>query len=136
MPEARRMLRGLLNKTLLPAASAQFERFSARSLRVNEALIVKYDEKSGHNCLPVHQDFSLLTLNIALSDEADYDGGGTWFQHSGDTFIASRGQCIMHAGRLPHAGVPVARGTRYQLVLFLISTEFPDIAGRLQAVGA
>ena len=30
----------------------------------------------------------------------------------------------------------MASGTRYQLVLFLISTSHPDPAGRLKAVGA
>jgi len=42
----------------------------------------------------------------------------------------------MHAGGLRHCGVPVAQGVRYQLVLFLLSTDHPDVAGRLQAIGA
>ena len=32
--------------------------------------------------------------------------------------------------------MPVASGARYQLVLFLLSSHFADVAGRLQAIGA
>ena len=46
-----------------------------RHSTVNEALDVKYDAASGHNCLPVHQDFSLLTINVALSSSSGFTGG-------------------------------------------------------------
>ena len=36
-------------------------------------------------------------------------------------------------GRLTHCGVPVTCGTRYLLVLFLLATTEPLLAGRLQA---
>ena len=88
------------------------------------------------NCLPVHEDFSYLTINVALSDAADFTGGGTWFQHSDTTLVAGRGEAVMHAGAIPHCGVPVASGARYQLVLFVLSTEHADLAGRLKAIGA
>ncbi len=96
----------------------------------------RYDAASGNNCLPVHQDFSLLTINVALTEAASFSGGGTWFQHSGEGVVAGRGEVVMHAGGVPHCGVPVASGARYQLVLFLLSTDFPDLCGRLKAIGA
>ena len=58
----------------------------------------RYDAASGHNCLPVHQDFSLLTINVALSESSCFTGGGTWFQHNDLTLVANRGECVMHAG--------------------------------------
>eukprot|EP00966_Prymnesium_polylepis_P298543 6899091-Prymnesium_polylepis.1 len=66
MPGALVLLKRALSSTLLPAAAEAFG-FASSSLRVNEALVVKYDAASGHNALPVHCDFSLLTLNVALS---------------------------------------------------------------------
>lgn len=87
--EAAALLREALSATLLPAVSDQFP-FAASSLRCNEAIIVKYDATSGHNCLPVHQDFSLLTYNVALAPSSTYQGGGTWFQSAGRLQISPR----------------------------------------------
>lgn len=77
MPAATALLNRLLSSTLLPAVGEQFPHIDASQLRVTTALVVKYDEASGHNCLPTHQDHSLFTLNVALSEPASYDGGGT-----------------------------------------------------------
>ena len=120
---------------ILPAAADQFG-FRADRLRVNEALVVKYDAASGHNALPVHADFSLLTVNVGLSDSGEYGGGGTWFQHDGAVINCEQGHALVHAGGLVHAGVPVTRGTRHVLVLFLVGAEPPMLSGRMQAVGA
>ena len=136
IPESVTLLNRALAETLLPAVASEFGAFGASSLRVNEALVVKYDAATGNNCLPVHQDFSLLTINVALSDAADFEGGGTWFQHDGATTVLGRGEALVHAGGIPHCGVPVSRGARYQLVLFILSTEHADLSGRLQAIGA
>ena len=78
----------MLGGTYFDAGSPEFDAFGASELRVNEALVVKYDASTGNNCLPVHQDFSLLTINVALSERADFTGGGTWFQHSDLTLLA------------------------------------------------
>lgn len=135
MPEALALLNASLESKLLPAAAATFG-LEPSSLRVNEALVVKYDAVSGHNALPVHCDFSLLTLNVALSPRDDYEGGGTWFEHSGEVLLCGRGEGVLHPGGLTHCGVPVTRGTRHVLVLFLLSATEPQLGGRLQAIGA
>ena len=137
IPDGVVLLSEALRTTLLPAAAAEFpSACRPSSLRVNEALVVKYDAATGNNCLPVHQDFSLLTINVALSPRSAFRGGGTWFEHSRETVLTERGEAVMHAGGLRHCGVPVAEGVRYQLVLFVLSTEHADVAGRLQAIGA
>ena len=64
IPASVELLNGALQSTLLPAAASEFPAFEASSLRVNEALIVKYDADSGANCLPVHEDFSFVTINV------------------------------------------------------------------------
>lgn len=136
IPESVELLNRALRETLLPAVASEFGNFAASSLRVNEALVVKYDAATGNNCLPVHQDFSLFTINVALSQSSSFKGGGTWFQHDGKTIVAGRGEALVHAGGIPHCGVPVDRGARYQLVLFILSTAHADLSGRMQAIGA
>ena len=135
MAAGRTLLSDALVDRILPAAADQFG-FRADRLRVNEALVVKYDAASGHNALPVHADFSLLTVNVGLSDSGEYGGGGTWFQHDGAVINCEQGHALVHAGGLVHAGVPVTRGTRHVLVLFLVGAEHPMLSGRMQAVGA
>lgn len=136
IPASVELLNEALRTRLLPAVAREYKAFPASSLRVNEALVVKYDAASGANCLPVHQDFSYLTINVALSETSDFTGGGTWFQHNGETVVAGRGEAVVHPGILRHCGVPVESGSRYQLVLFILSTEFADLSGRMQAIGA
>ena len=136
MPGALALLNDRLGRGGLLRACAEPFGLSPAELRVNEALVVKYDAASGHNALPVHVDFSLLTLNAALSDQADYAGGGTWFEHTDEVIRSACGEGLLHAGGLPHCGVPVSSGTRYVLVLFLLSTTAPMVGGRLQAIGA
>ena len=136
IPESVELLNGALKRTLLPAVASEFEAFNASTLRVNEALVVKYDAASGNNCLPVHEDFSYVTVNVALTDSSRFTGGGTWFQHADEIVVADRGEVVMHAGAVPHCGVPVASGERYQLVLFILTDKHPDLPGRLKAIGA
>jgi cytochrome c-type biogenesis protein CcmH/NrfG len=133
---APELLSEQLRDTLLPAVCTQFPSIEQSTLRVYNAQVVKYSHATGANCLPVHQDFAILTLNVALSDEDDFESGGTWIQPTGETIRARRGEALVHAGRIPHSGVPVSRGVRYQLVVFLMSTSHVDLGGRLQAVGA
>mmetsp|Transcript_17158 Transcript_17158/g.56308 ORF Transcript_17158/g.56308 Transcript_17158/m.56308 type:complete len:285 (+) Transcript_17158:794-1648(+) len=93
----------------------------------------------------VHSTSAVLALpwtyapacrNVALSPSDSYAGGGTWFEHSGETLVCERGGALLHAGGLPHCGVPVTRGVRHLLVLFLLAAPLPLLAGRLQAIGA
>ena len=136
IPASVELLNTALATRLLPAAASQFRTLPVSSLRVNEALVVKYDAATGNNCLPVHEDFSYVTINVALSGESDFEGGGTWFQHSAQTVVAGRGEVVMHAGGVPHCGVPVSRGARYQLVLFVLSAAYAELPARLKAIGA
>jgi hypothetical protein len=44
------------------------------------------------------------------------------FQHDGKEVLCGQGEGLLHAGGLTHCGVPVTKGTRYLLVLFLLAT--------------
>ena len=86
--------------------------------------------------MPEHNDFGLLTFNIALSDPAQFKGGGTWFQAIDATLRPSaEGHGLLHASPLSHCGVPITEGERYVLAVFVISEDHVDVAGRLQAKG-
>lgn len=43
-------------------------------LAVDDALIVGYDAAANATAMPAHRDSALVTINIALSDSADYEG--------------------------------------------------------------
>lgn len=134
IPEATELLNKLLASTLLPAIGEQFPMIDPTTLRVTTALIIKYNAASGDNNLPVHQDHSLFTMNLALSDGSEYEGGGAWFQHTNDTYILDKGKALLHAGRIVHSGVPVTSGVRHQLVMFLLSTEHPDLCETAKSI--
>ena len=51
-------------------------------LAVSNALIVGYDAARNATRLPAHRDAALCTINVALSDEAEYEGGGTLIEAS------------------------------------------------------
>jgi hypothetical protein len=51
-------------------------------LAVSNALVVGYDAARNATRLPAHRDAALCTINVALSDEAEYEGGGTLIEAS------------------------------------------------------
>jgi hypothetical protein len=57
------------------------------------------------------------------------------FQALGETLAPPKGHGVLHASPLVHAGAPTAAGRRYQLVVFLVSEQWPDVAARLQLAG-
>eukprot|EP00967_Tisochrysis_lutea_P143717 scaffold267341_cov30-Tisochrysis_lutea.AAC.1 len=82
-----------------------------------------------------HGDFSLLTVNVALSEE--HTGGGTWIQALGAeagkvVHAGPNGHALIHAGGLWHAGARIYSGRRYILVIFFHSLLYVDHACRLQ----
>lgn len=53
----------------------------------------------------VHSTSAVLALpwtyapacrNVALSPSDSYAGGGTWFEHSGETLVCERGGALLH----------------------------------------
>ena len=71
-----------------------------------------------------------MTINIALSDSADYTGGGTLIEASGDVVRMEMGHAALHASGVRHAGHHITAGTRWVMVLFVFSREVPQLAWR------
>ena len=80
-----------------------------------------------------------LSINLLLSDPADFKGGGTFFE-DGKTVIVEQGEMVSHHGGLRHSSVPTVGGQRYILVAFLRSPalisappEYVNVASVCQA---
>ena len=85
-------------------------------LGMNDLFIVKY-EHSQQNYLELHKDGAFLSFNILLSNNSDFEGGGTYFD-DGLTSKPERGDLLIHASKIKHSGIPITKGKRYLLVGF------------------
>ncbi len=83
----------------------------------DDVFIVKYDENK-QNFLQLHQDGSILSFQILLSDNSDFEGGGTYFD-DGLLYKLNIGDLFIHSGRSYHSGLPIYNGIRYLLVGFV-----------------
>jgi hypothetical protein len=86
-------------------------------VNIHDLFVVKYKDNE-QNYLDMHRDGSFLSFNILLSDAADFEGGGTYFD-DGLTAYLEQGDILIHSSKIKHAGLPITKGTRYLLVGFL-----------------
>ena len=132
---SRWWLQKKLETVLLPLVSARFG-VPAASLRVYDALVLRYDAAREARRQPMHRDAALVSLNIALSDASEYEGGGTLFEGSGRVVSLSQGQLACHASGVRHAGATITSGVRWVLVVFLISKDLPQLGRRCAEIAA
>jgi hypothetical protein len=118
----------LINKKLLPRIFASVVKAfdccanHPSDLRLGGARVVRYDAAAGQVELGMHRDFLALTVNIALNDPAEFDGGGTVVEAlSRKPIRLPKGHALIHPGDVRHAGSSITSGSRYVLVLFLMS---------------
>ena len=109
--------RAALRDTVLPAVAAIW-RLDPRRLGVSEAFVVKYSA-GAQNSLDLHTDSSRFSLNILLSAEDSFAGGGTYFEALDRTEKPRQGGALIHEGDLKHRGMPITAGDRYILVAFI-----------------
>mmetsp|Transcript_49052 Transcript_49052/g.101313 ORF Transcript_49052/g.101313 Transcript_49052/m.101313 type:complete len:407 (-) Transcript_49052:489-1709(-) len=118
----------MINKKLLPRIfSSVVKAFDGcadhpSDLRLGGARVVRYDAAEGQVELGMHRDFLALTVNIALNDPSEFEGGGTVVEALSKTPIRlEQGHALIHPGDVRHAGSSITSGSRYVLVLFLMS---------------
>jgi len=93
VPEILEWLNGALRERIFPALHEVFGGLlKGRRLRVFDAFLVKYDYSEGQRRLPLHNDQSLISLTIAMNEEKDFGGGGTWFYETGEVSLGERGE--------------------------------------------
>ena len=86
-------------------------------MNIIDAFIIKY-KSNQQNELEFHTDGSIVSFNILLNNENDFEGGGTYF--SDNLQVAShQGDLMIHCGKIKHAGGKITKGTRYLLVCFV-----------------
>ena len=71
------------------------------------------------NELALHRDGSIISFNILLNNENDFENGGTYIKHSDKVIKIKQGDCLCHSGKILHAGNKITKGQRYILVGFL-----------------
>ena len=96
-------------------------------------MTVAHSAKPGEqNSVGPHRDGSVLSFNILLNDSSEFDGGGTWFDHTSQTHHICQGDVLVHSGKLRHAGMPITRGERFILVGFVDAGLGPNGEGALE----
>ena len=59
-----------------------------------------------------------MSFNILLSNNSDFEGGGTYFD-DGLTSKTEQGDLLIHSSKIKHSGKPITKGKRYLLVGFV-----------------
>jgi predicted 2-oxoglutarate/Fe(II)-dependent dioxygenase YbiX len=107
---------------------------SQYELHFRDLFFVKYEAKEGHQAgLDLHRDGSVLSFNMLLNKASDFEGGGTFFEAQNRTYSLEQGGCLMHSGKVMHAGAPVTQGIRIVLVGFVDARERVAVTSTLPA---
>lgn len=88
------------------------------NINIYDCFIVKY-EYDKQNKLELHIDESDITVNILLSNDKDFNGGGTYFEKNDSTIKLKQGDILIHNGNLRHSAKEITSGKRYVLVAFI-----------------
>lgn len=126
LPNTMKFFRKALVQRIYPLLRMQFCDFLPKldCLRVVDGFVVKYDAEGGQAELKPHRDGSVLSFNIALNSEDEFEGGGTWFASLDDTIKINQGEMVSHASSILHGGHAITKGKRYILVAFVIVEDF------------
>jgi hypothetical protein len=92
---------------------------------IHDAFVVRYSHGE-QNHLPLHQDESSHSITMALNDDSDYEGGGTYFEALGGVVRPPAGRALLFDGQLVHGGDPITKGTRYIIAAFLFCEVLPE----------
>mmetsp|Transcript_19229 Transcript_19229/g.41678 ORF Transcript_19229/g.41678 Transcript_19229/m.41678 type:complete len:344 (+) Transcript_19229:44-1075(+) len=88
-----------------------------------EPHLVKYNGAAkGTELHTDNSEFVYITVNVMLSDPADFTGGGTHFTEIDQTIKLKQGEMLLHLGDMEHAGVEIKSGVRRVLIAFLACT--------------
>eukprot|EP01062_Namystynia_karyoxenos_P070673 TRINITY_DN6603_c0_g1_i1.p1 TRINITY_DN6603_c0_g1~~TRINITY_DN6603_c0_g1_i1.p1 ORF type:complete len:451 (+),score=84.78 TRINITY_DN6603_c0_g1_i1:40-1392(+) len=126
LPRTTALVAELFSRRVAPALARHYD-VPQSALFLRDGFVIRYTapseaapgptEDEEHIAgLDLHADSDMLTFNCYLSDPADFGGGGTFVKYYGSVLHGDRGEALLHAGKLLHAGVPISHGTRYQLV--------------------
>lgn len=89
------------------------------------AFVAKYEADSQQSALEPHNDASIATCTIVLSDFEDYTGGGTYYVKQGITLRPGIGNATIFPGKLTHkhGGLALESGKRYLCVTWMTDNQ-------------
>ena len=85
---------------------------------------------NAHTDIQGKMEHRQLSLVIALSDPADYQGGELYFREIDRSFLLKKGSCILFKPELVHEVRPVTSGERHMLISFMFDRENGLQSGR------
>lgn len=108
-------------RILRPHACVYCAHAVPEALMFRDCFFVRYSaqEPGAQTGLAVHADGSTFSFNVLLSPQDAFDGGGTFFERSGETVRPRRGEAVVHSGGVRHGGNAITRGERLLLVGFV-----------------
>ena len=121
-PVFQNLILDVLHRHMLPLVERLYH-IPTANLYPADVYIVKYTAADGLNHMHSHQDMSIFTFIILLSDPAQFTGGGTYFHAPGGdgavAVLGRQGDATLQRGGLIHGGVPITTGERTVLVGFI-----------------
>ena len=97
-------------------------------LNIVDLFVVKYEyDKQAE--LETHVDGSLISFNILLNSEDEFEGGGTIIKFNNENeklYSGKKGDIFLHCGKIKHAGNKITSGKRYILVGFINYLSYHD----------
>ena len=132
VPSLSEWFKTIFIKKLKPMLINQFLNnncYNKESIKIHDAFIVKYQYNNkfeSQRYLPLHVDQSTHSLTIALNENEDFIGGGTYFADLDFSLRPEIGHVLSFKGDLLHSGDPIIKGIRYILAIFLYMTKYND----------
>ncbi|CEP09691.1 hypothetical protein [Parasitella parasitica] len=122
------MLEPLIKERLFDEL-ANYYGFKTSDLEFRDIFLVKYSANAQRG-LKLHTDGCLISLTLLISDEHDFEGGGTYFRSLDKVIHLKQGDVAYHAARVEHSGVDITKGERYILVGFVDTLDTIAIDNR------
>lgn len=97
-----------------------------------EYIFARRYSSQGRPWFPLHPDSAAITVNVALSDDAEHRGGRLIGLYDGriQTIERAEGEAVVHTSALIHGVTRMSKGVRYSLILF-----FTDAAAGSEEAG-
>ncbi|KAI9244127.1 hypothetical protein BDA99DRAFT_544158 [Phascolomyces articulosus] len=111
-----------LHERLFPQLASYYGFHPTRDLDFRDIFIVKYASDAQRG-LKLHTDGCLMSFNVLISHQDDFQGGGTYFESIDKDVQLVQGDCVFHDARIMHRGIDITQGERYILVGFVDTVD-------------